>query len=79
MSGAEPSYPISVQVSENPEERNELIDVDGESENEVNNDETRDVVDDTLEGEKKKSKVGRKRKKYSSILRSSKKRRNVYY
>jgi hypothetical protein len=49
-------------VPENPKERNEFIDVDGESENEVNNDEIRDVVDDTLEGGKKKSKVGRKRK-----------------
>jgi hypothetical protein len=49
-------------VPKNPEERNEFIDVDGESENEVNNGEARDVMDDTLEGGKKKSKVGHKRK-----------------
>jgi hypothetical protein len=42
------SYPISIETSENKLETNEVIDVDFESENEVDNDETQAWVDATV-------------------------------
>jgi hypothetical protein len=48
MSGA-PSYPISIEAPDNELEINDAIDVDFESENEVNNDETQARVDTTVE------------------------------
>jgi hypothetical protein len=48
MSGA-PSYPISIEAPDNELKTNDAIDVDFESENEVNNDETQARVDTTVE------------------------------
>jgi hypothetical protein len=48
MSGA-PSYLISIEAPDNELETNDAIDVNSESENKVNNDETQARVDTTVE------------------------------
>jgi hypothetical protein len=51
MLGA-PSYSISIEALDNDLEINDAIDVDFESENEINNDETQARVDATVEEDK---------------------------